>query len=115
MANTLSGCLKYFSIIMMILAILYKYEISSDRSSSDKKTLIVTKQAVLECNRSYVFNIITNINKYAMVFYWNNCRILIFSLNIFFSGIQMLLTLNIFDWVHHQLTVKNIDLLQKYF
>lgn len=70
MANILSGCLKYFSIIILIFAILYKYEISSDRSSSDdKKTLIVAKKAMLEYNRSYVFNIITNINKYAMVCY----------------------------------------------
>jgi hypothetical protein len=69
MANILSGYLKYFSIIIIIFAILYKYEISSDRSSTDKKTLIVTKKAVLEYNRSYVFNIITNINKYSMVCY----------------------------------------------
>ncbi len=75
MANILSGYLKYFSIIIIIFAILYKYEISSDRSSTDKKTLIVTKKAVLEYNRSYVFNIITNINKYSMVCYWNNYRI----------------------------------------
>jgi hypothetical protein len=69
MAIIFPGYLKYFSIVIMIVAILYKCEISSDQSSSDKKTLLFTKKAILQYNRSYLYKIITDIDKYPVVCY----------------------------------------------
>ena len=62
MAIILSRYFKYFAYVVLIFAILYKYEISSD-----KKTFVLTKKATLQYNRSYVYKIITNINKYPVV------------------------------------------------
>jgi len=69
MAIILQGYFKYLSIVIILFAILYQYEIPFDRSSSDKNTLLLTKKATLQYNRSYVFKIITNIDKYVAVCY----------------------------------------------
>lgn len=66
MASVFPRYLKYLSIVIMIFAILYKYEIPS-ADSSDKKTLLVTKKSTLQYNRSHVYKIITNIDQYALV------------------------------------------------
>lgn len=72
MAILVSKYLRYTSMVILIFAIFYKYEISSDKSVSDKKTLLLTKKAVLPYNRSFLYEIITNINKYTVVCYLNN-------------------------------------------
>ncbi len=67
MATILPRYLKYLSLIVMFFAILYKYEIPFDSSSTDKKTLMFTKIATVQYDRAHVYKIITNIDKYASV------------------------------------------------
>lgn len=62
MAFILPRYLKYFSVVILIVSILYKYEITPD-----KKTILITKKATLQYNRSHVYKIITNIEKYPVV------------------------------------------------
>ncbi len=51
----------------MIIAILYKYEIPLDSSTTDTKTFLFTKTATLQYDRAHVYKVITNIDKYATV------------------------------------------------
>jgi hypothetical protein len=51
----------------MFFAILYKYEIPIDPSSTDTKTLLFTKSATVQYDRVHVYKVITNIDKYATV------------------------------------------------
>ena len=67
MAIILPRYLKYLAVIVTFFAVLYKYEISLDSSSSDTKTLLFTKIATVQCDQVHVYKIITNINKYALV------------------------------------------------
>lgn len=62
MAIILPRYLKYVSVFILIIAILYKYEISSDQ-----KTLLITKEATFQYNRSHVYKIISDIKRYPMV------------------------------------------------
>ncbi len=62
MAFILPRYLKYISVVILIVSILYKYEITPD-----KKTILITKKATLQYNRSHVYKIITNIEKYPVV------------------------------------------------
>jgi hypothetical protein len=73
MAFILTRYFKYFSIFVLIFSVLYKYEIPSD--PSNKKTLLIKKNATFQYNRSHVYNIITNIDKYPTVCYLNNYKI----------------------------------------
>jgi len=68
MATVLPRYLKYVSLIVMLLAVLYKYEIPLDpSSSSDTKTLMFTKIATVQYDRIHVYKVITNIDKYTLV------------------------------------------------
>jgi len=53
---------KYISIFILTISILSQYEISSD-----KTTLIITKQSTLAYNRSHVYRVLTDIDKYPLV------------------------------------------------
>ena len=64
MAIVLPGYLKYLSFIILIIAILSKYEIPS---STDSKTFLFTKTATIQHDRAHVYKVITNIDKYATV------------------------------------------------
>ncbi len=67
MATVLPRYLKYLTLIVMLFAVLYKYEIPFDLSSSDRKTLMFTKIATVQYDRGHVYKVITNIEKYASV------------------------------------------------
>jgi hypothetical protein len=67
MATVLPRYLKYFSLVVMFFAVLYKYEIPLDPSSSDTKTLMFTKIATIQYDRAHVYKVITNVDKYASV------------------------------------------------
>jgi hypothetical protein len=67
MATVLPRYLKYVSLIVMFFAVLYKYEIPLDPSSSDAKTSMLTKIATVQYDRTHVYKVITNIDKYASV------------------------------------------------
>jgi hypothetical protein len=62
MATVLPRYLKYVSLIVMLLAVLYKYEIPSDT-----KTLMFTKIATVQYDRIHAYKVITNIDKYTLV------------------------------------------------
>jgi len=79
MASIFPRYLKYFSIVIMIFAILYKYEIPPAKDSSDRKTFLLTKKSTLQYNRSYVYKILTNIDKYTVVCYLQKYFFLILS------------------------------------
>ncbi|CAF4104146.1 unnamed protein product, partial [Adineta steineri] len=64
MAIVLPPYLKYISFLMILFAILCKYEIPLDPSTSDRKTLLFTKTATVQCDRAHVYKVITNIDKY---------------------------------------------------
>jgi hypothetical protein len=64
MAIILPRYLKYLSFIVLIISILYKYEIPS---STDPKTFLFTKTATVHHERAHVYKVITNIDKYATV------------------------------------------------
>ena len=67
MATVLPRYVKYLSLIVMLMAVLYKYEIPLDPSSTDPKTLIFTKVATVQHDRAHIYKVITNIDKYASV------------------------------------------------
>ena len=69
MATILPRYLKYLSIIVMFFAILYKYEIPIDSSTTttDKKIFMFTKTATVQYDRTHVYRILTNIDKYNSV------------------------------------------------
>ncbi|CAF1643315.1 unnamed protein product [Rotaria magnacalcarata] len=73
MSMALPRYLKYLSLIVMFIAVLYKYEIPSG-SSSDTKTLMLTKVATVPYDRAHAYQVITNINKYAL-WYPNVARV----------------------------------------
>ncbi len=90
MDTILPRYLKYFSIVIMIFGILYKYEIPPAKDSSDRKTFLLTKKSTLQYNRSYVYKIITNIDKYPVVCYLKELQnYFLFYRPILYSGIQM--------------------------
>ncbi len=69
MATVFPRYVKYLSLIVMLFAILYKYEIPLDpsSSSSDPKTFLFTKVATVQYDRKHVYKVLTNIDKYASV------------------------------------------------
>ena len=67
MPMVLPRYVKYLSLVVMFFAILYKYEIPIDPSSTDTKTLMFTKIATIPHDRAHVYKVITNIDKYASV------------------------------------------------
>lgn len=67
MTTTLPRYVKYLSLFVVLIAILYKYEIPLDPSSPETKTLIFTKVAAVQHDRTHVYKVITNIDKYASV------------------------------------------------
>ncbi|CAF0751021.1 unnamed protein product [Adineta steineri] len=70
MASTLPPYIKYLSAIVLIFGILYKYEIPT----TDNKTFLLTKKSTLQYNKSHVYQIITNIDRYAL-WYPNVARV----------------------------------------
>jgi hypothetical protein len=62
MATILPRYLKYLSIVVIFFAVLYKYEISTDT-----KTLMFTKTATVQHDRTHVYKFITDIDKYTSV------------------------------------------------
>ncbi|UJR25721.1 hypothetical protein I4U23_007072 [Adineta vaga] len=62
MASIFSRYLKHISCIILIFAILYKYEIPA--KSSDGKILLITKSSTLAYDKLHVYQIITNIDKF---------------------------------------------------
>ncbi|CAF1514075.1 unnamed protein product, partial [Adineta steineri] len=62
MASTLPPYIKYLSAIVLIFGILYKYEIPT----TDNKTFLLTKKSTLQYNKSHVYQIITNVDRYAL-------------------------------------------------
>ncbi|CAF5055780.1 unnamed protein product [Rotaria sp. Silwood1] len=74
MAIILPRYLKYLSLIVMFFGVLYKYEVPSDPSSSDTKTLMLTKIATVQYDRAHVYKVITNVEKYAL-WYPNVARV----------------------------------------
>lgn len=67
MATILPRYLKYLSLVVMFFAVLYKYEIPLDSASTDTKILMLTKLATVQYDRTHVYKIITNIDKYPSV------------------------------------------------
>lgn len=67
MAIVLPAYLKYLSLIVLVIAILSKYEVSFDPSSGDRKTAMLTKIATVQVDRAHVYKFITNIEKYSSV------------------------------------------------
>jgi hypothetical protein len=67
MATVLPRYVKYLSLIVMLFAVLYKYEIPLDPSSTDTKTFMFTKIATIQYDQVHVYKVITNIDKYASV------------------------------------------------
>ncbi|CAF0854945.1 unnamed protein product [Adineta ricciae] len=62
MASFLSRYLKYISFFVLIVAILYKYEIPV--SPSNSKTLLIKKNSLLPYDKVQVYQLITNIDKF---------------------------------------------------
>lgn len=67
MAIVLPAYLKYLSFIVLLIAILSKYEVRFDPSLGDKKTAMLTKIATVQVDRTHVYKFITNIEKYTSV------------------------------------------------
>jgi hypothetical protein len=67
MATILSRYLKYPSLIVMVFAILYKYEVPRDSLTKDRTSWLITKVATIQQNRADVYKIVSNIDKYASV------------------------------------------------
>ncbi|UJR23201.1 hypothetical protein I4U23_026220 [Adineta vaga] len=74
MATTLPRYLKYLSLIVVLIAILSNYEIPSNSSSNDRKTLMFTKIATVQHDRTHVYRVLTNIEKYSL-WYPNVARV----------------------------------------
>ena len=75
MATVLPRYLKYLSFLMMIFAVLYKYEIPVDESTaaSNRTTWVLSKIATVHQERAHVYRIIANIDKYATVCHIDGC------------------------------------------
>ncbi|CAF0917252.1 unnamed protein product [Adineta ricciae] len=65
MPTILPRYLKYFSLIVLVIAILSKYEVPLNSASTDRKTLMFTKVATIQQDRVHVYKVITNIDKYS--------------------------------------------------
>jgi len=65
MAFILPKSVKYLSIIVLLISILSKYEISSP--SNDNKVFLLTKIATVQYDRAHVYRALTNIEKYTSV------------------------------------------------
>lgn len=65
MASFLSRYLKHISFFVLIIAILYKYEIPD--SPSNSKTLLIKKNSLLPYDKVQVYQLITNIDKFTGV------------------------------------------------
>lgn len=89
MAIILPGYLKYISVFVLLTAILYQYE-----TSSDNKTLLITKEATFQYNRSHVYSIVSDIKRYPLVSSSNYNHLIVLSTNESFSGIPMSVLLN---------------------
>ena len=67
MLSNLTRYSRYLAFFILILAILYQYEIPSDISTSDNSTFLLTKTAIFPRNRTFVYQIIADIQKFPLV------------------------------------------------
>ena len=67
MPLNLARCSQCLTLSMLILAILYQCEIPTDISSSDNSTFVVTKTAIFQRNRTFLYQFITDIPNYPLV------------------------------------------------
>ena len=67
MATAISRYLKYISVLVVIFAILYNYEIPQDGSSSNSTTWLLTKTATIHQHPNQVYRVIASIDKYPSV------------------------------------------------
>lgn len=58
----LSRSMKYISVVVLFIAMLYKYELPLERN-----TLLLTKVATVHYDRTHVYRVLTNIKKYPQV------------------------------------------------
>lgn len=65
---------KYVSILVVIVAILSKYELEVERN-----TWLLTKAATIHYDRAHVYRVIANVNKYSQVNSSNIDRLLNFA------------------------------------
>lgn len=67
MSSNLTRYSRYLAFFILILAILYQYEVPSDISTSDNSTFLLTKTAIFPRNRTFVYQIIADIQKFPLV------------------------------------------------